>query len=145
MKSKYAFDAVAANKKMLSKNTKPDRVWVDQGTAFRGEFKKFCKTEDIKIYSTGCETKAAVAERIRSLKNIIFCYMEENGDKYVHKMDSFVNNMNTRLNRSIGKSPKNVKNLDSATLKPPTYNLHGGQGDEILGKFYEQELAKCII
>ena len=32
-----------------------------------------------------------------------------------------------------------------ATLKPPTYNLHGEQGDEILGKFYEQELAKCII
>ena len=27
-------------------------------------------------------------------------------------MDSFVNTMNTRVNRSIGKSPKNVKNLD---------------------------------
>ena len=36
--------------------------------------------------------------------------MEENGDKYVHKMDSFVNTMNTRVNRSIGKSTKNVKN-----------------------------------
>ena len=121
--------------------------------------------------------------------------MEENGDKYVHKMDSFVNTMNTRVNRSIGKSPKNVKNSDFlsifyknpiieykkprfqigdkvrifkydipfrkdyksqftseifdivkiATLKPPTYNLYGEQGDEILGKFYEQELAKCII
>ena len=119
----------------------------------------------------------------------------ENGDKYVHKMDSFVNTMNTRVNRSIGKSPKNVKNSDflsifyknpiieykiprfktgdkvriskydtpfrkgyksqfrseifkivkTATLKPPTYNLRGEQGDEILGKFYEQELAKCII
>ena len=35
--------------------------------------------------------------------------MEENGDNYVHKMDSFVN---TRVNRSIGKSPKIVKNSD---------------------------------
>ena len=196
MKSKYASDAVAAFKKMLRKNTKPDKVWVDQGTEFGGEFKKFCKSRDIKIYSTRSETKAAVAERaIRSLKNIFYCYMEENGDKYVQKMDSFVNTMNTRVNRSIGKSPKNVKNSDFlsifyknpiieykkprfkigdkvriskydipfrkdyksqftsevfeivkiATLKPPTYNLHGEQGDEILGKFYEQELAKCII
>ena len=32
-----------------------------------------------------------------------------------------------------------------ATFKPPTYNLCGEQGDEILGKFYEQELSKCII
>ena len=73
MKSKYASDAVAALQKMLRKNTKPDRVWVDQGTEFGGEFKKFCKTREIKIYSTRSETKAAVAERaIRSLKNNIY-------------------------------------------------------------------------
>ena len=42
---------------MLMKNTKPDRVWVEQGTEFD------------KIYSTRSETKAAIAERaIRSLK-----------------------------------------------------------------------------
>ena len=121
--------------------------------------------------------------------------MEKNGDKYVHKMDSFVYSMKTRVYRSIGKPPKNVKNshfwsvfyknpiieykkprfkigdrvriskydipfrkgyksqftseifqiVNIATLKPPTYNHHGEQGDEILGKFCEQELAKCII
>ena len=121
--------------------------------------------------------------------------MEENGDKYVNKMDSFVNTMNTRVKRSIGKSPKNVENSDFlsifyknpiieykkprfkiedkvliskydiqfrknyksqftsenfqivkiSTLKPPTYSLHGEQSDEIPDKFYEQELAKCII
>ena len=117
MKSEYASDAVAAFKKMLRKNTKPDRVWVDQGTEFGGEFEIFCKNRDIKIYSTRSETKAAVAERaIRSLKNIIYCYMEENGDKNVHKMDSFVNTMTTRVNRSIGKSPKNVKNSDFLSI-----------------------------
>ena len=113
MKSKYAFDAVAAFNKMLRKNTKPDRALVDQGTEFWGEFKKICKSKDIKIYSTRRETKAAVAERaIKSLKNIIYRYMEENGNKHVHKMDSFVNTMNTRVNRSLGKSTKNVKNSD---------------------------------
>ena len=113
MKSKYASNAVAAFKKMLRKKNKPDRVWVDQGTEFGGKFKKLCKSRDIKIYSTRSETKAAIAERsIRSLKNITYCYMEENGDKYIHKMDSSVNTMNTRINRSIGKSPKNAKNSD---------------------------------
>ena len=121
--------------------------------------------------------------------------MEENGHKYFVKMGSFLNTMNSRVNRSTGKAPKEVKNKDFlsifyknpirqykkprfkvgdkvriskydipfrkgyksqftseifeivkiATYKPPTYNLKGEQGDEILGKFYEQELSKCII
>ena len=171
MKSKYSADAVLAFKKMLRK-------------------------KKIKMYSTRSETKAAVAERaIKSLKNIIYRYMEENGDKYMRKMHSFVKTMNTRVNRSTSKAPKNVTNKDFlsifyrnpinqykrprfkvgenvriskkdipfrkgyksqftseifkivkvATFKPPTYNLCGEQGDEILGKFYEQELSKCII
>ena len=32
-----------------------------------------------------------------------------------------------------------------ATYNFPTYNLKGEQGDEKVGKFYEQELAKCVI
>ena len=67
----------------------------------------FVRTRKIKIYSTRSETKAAVAERaIKSLKNIIYCYMEENGDKYMRRMDSFPKTMNTRVNRSTGKAPK---------------------------------------
>ena len=110
VKSKYASNGIAAFQKMLTKNTKPDRVWVDQGTDFGGEFKKICKSKEIKIYSTRSETKAAVAERaIRSLKNIIYRYIEENGDKYVHKMDSFVNTMNTRFYKSMVNSPNMLK------------------------------------
>ena len=178
---------------MLRKNNIPQKVWVDQGTEFGGEFRKFCRQKKIRIYSTRSETKAAVAERaIRSLKNIIYRFMEENGYKYLVKMSSFQNTMNCRVNRSTGKAPKKVKNKDFlsifshknpisqykkprfkvrvskydilfrkgyksqftieifeivkiATYKPPAYNLRGEQGDEIPGKFYEQELSKCII
>ena len=38
--------------------------------------------------------------------------MEENGDDYIHQTGSFVNTMNTRVNRSIVKPPKNIKTLD---------------------------------
>ena len=113
MKSKYSTHAVVAFKKMLSKKSMPTKLWVDQGTEFSGEFRKFCSDKKIKIYFTGSETKAAVAERaIKSLKNIIFCYMEENGDKYMRNMDSFLKTMNTRVNRSRGKAPKKVTNKD---------------------------------
>ena len=96
---------------MLRKKSMPAKVWVDQGTEFSDEFRKFCTDKKIKVYSTRSETKTAVAERaIKSLKNIIYHYMEENGDKYMRKMDSFLNTMNTRVNRSTGKAPKNVTN-----------------------------------
>ena len=113
MKSKYSTDAVLAFKKLLRKKSMPAKVSVDQGTEFSGEFRKFCTDKKIKIYSTRSETKAAVAERsMKSLRNIIYRYMEENGDKYMRKMDSFLKTMNTRVNRSTGKTPKNVTNKD---------------------------------
>ena len=91
----------------------PAKVWADQGTEFKGEFRKFCTDKKIKIYSTRSETKTAVAERaIKSLKNISYRYMEENGDKYMRKMESFLKTMNTRVNRSRGKAPKNVTNKE---------------------------------
>ena len=42
--------------------------------------------------------------------------MEEKGDKYVHKMDSFVNTMNARVNSSIDKSPEHVKFSDFLSI-----------------------------
>ena len=86
MKSKYSTDVVVAFKRMLRRKRMPAKVRVYQGTVFSGEFRKFCTDKKIKIYSTRSETKAAVAERaIKSLKNIIYCYMEENDDKYMRK------------------------------------------------------------
>ena len=42
--------------------------------------------------------------------------MEANGDKYMRKMDSFLKTMNTRVNRSTGKAPKNVTNKDFLSI-----------------------------
>ena len=96
---------------MLRKKSMPTKVWVDQETEFSGEFRKFCTDKKIKIYSSRSQTKAAVTERaIKSLKKIIYRYMEEDGDKYMRKMDSFLKTMNTRVNHSTGKAPKTVTN-----------------------------------
>ena len=59
------------------------------------------------------ETKAAYAERtIRSLKNILYRYMEDIGYKYIHKLTQFVTALNSRRNCSIDLIPKNVKSSD---------------------------------
>ena len=43
------------------------------------------------------ETKAAFAEpTIRSLKNILYGYMEDYGYKYIHKLPQFITTLNSR-------------------------------------------------
>ena len=96
---------------------RPKKIWVDQGTEFAGEFKKFCSAEGIEDYSTISETKAAFAERtIRSLKNILYRYMEDNGYKYIHKLPQFIAAINSRNNRSTDMKPNHVKNSDFMSI-----------------------------
>ena len=90
MKSKDSKETVPAFLSMITKNNRPKKVWVDKGTDFAGEFKNLSKVEGIQIYSTMSETKAAYAERtIRSLKILLYRYMEDNGYKYIHKMTQY--------------------------------------------------------
>ena len=95
---------------MITKKNGPKKIWVNKGTEIVGEFKKLCKAEGIQIYSTMSETKAAYAERtIRSLKNILYGYMEDNGFKHIHRLTQFVTTQNSRRNCSTDLIPKNVK------------------------------------
>ena len=56
------------------------KMWVDERIEFAGGFRKLWKAEGIEIYSTVSETEAAFAERtVRSLKNILYHYMEDYG------------------------------------------------------------------
>ena len=65
---------------MITEKNRPKKVWAYKGTEFAGECKELCKIEGIQIYSTLSATKAAYAEcLIRSLKNILYRYMEDNG------------------------------------------------------------------
>ena len=59
------------------------------------------------------ETKAAFAERtIRSLKNILYGYMEDYGYKHIHKLPQFIATLNSRRNSSIDMRPNTVKKCD---------------------------------
>ena len=71
---------------MITEKNRPKKAWVNKGTEIAGEISKLCKDEARQIYSTMSENKAEFAERtIRSLKNIFYRYMEDNGYKYIHR------------------------------------------------------------
>ena len=81
---------------MITKKNQPKKVWVDKGREFAGEFKNLCQAEGIHIYSTTSETKAAFAERIkRSLKIILYRYMEDDRYNYIHELTQFVSTLNS--------------------------------------------------
>ena len=82
---------------MITKKNRPRKIWVDKGTEFNGAFTNCCAAEGIQVYSTMTETKAAFAERTRrSLKNILYRYMEDFGYKYKHKLPHFITTLNSR-------------------------------------------------
>ena len=117
MKTKDSKETVKFFSKMITRKNRPKKIWANQGTEVAGEFKKFCSAEGTKYYSTMSETKAEFAERtIRSLKNILYRFLEDYGYKYIHKIPQFIATMNSRNNRSIDMKPNNVQNSDFMSI-----------------------------
>ena len=77
LKDRRAITIVNAFQKIISDGRKPNQIWVDQdGEFYNNLFKRFLKTNNIKMYSTYNEGKSVAAERfIRTLKNKIFRHM----------------------------------------------------------------------
>ena len=63
------------------------------------------------------ETKSAFAERtIRSLKNILYCYMEDYAYKYINKLPQLITTFNSRRNSAIDMRPNTVRNCDFMSI-----------------------------
>ena len=88
----------------------PEKIWVDKGRDFAGEFVDYCRERSITIYSTCSETKSVFAERnIGWLKALIFKYLHENNtDIYLDQLPNFVSIINGRINHVTHIAPKNV-------------------------------------
>ena len=48
-KTKDSKETVKIFSKMITKKNRPKKIWVDQGTEFAGDFKKFCNAEGIHV------------------------------------------------------------------------------------------------
>ena len=101
MKTKNATDTLLALKKIFSKHF----------------FFKCCKEKEIEFHSTMSETKSAFAERVIQSLNYIKCrYNVDQAVKIFSKLQQFVFALNCRKNRSIGKTPRDVKDNDSLSI-----------------------------
>ena len=148
MKTKDSQETVKAFSSVITKKNRPKKIWVDKGTEFAGAFKKFCAAEGIQVYSTMSETKAAFAElTIRSLKNILYRYMEDFGYKYIHKLPQFITTLNSRRNSSIDMRLNTVQNCDFLSnlyskllreLKKPAFKI----GDRVRISKYDLPFRK---
>ena len=148
IKTKDSQETVKTFSSMITKRNRPKNIWVDKGTELAGAYKKFCAAEEKQVYSTMSETKAVFAERtIRSLKNILYRYMEDYGYKYIHKLSQFITTLNSRRNKSIDMRPNTVKNcvfmsnLYSKPLrefKKPTFKI----GDRVRISNYDLPFRK---
>ena len=50
MKTKDSQETVKAFSSMVTKKTRPKKIWLDKGTEFTGAFKKFCAAEGIQVF-----------------------------------------------------------------------------------------------
>ena len=144
----------------MIKKKQPEKVWTDKGSEFKGDFKKFCKKKGIHLYTTENETKSAFAERnIRSLKNIIYKYLEEKWTgTYIKALPQFVKTINSRVNRVTKLAPNKVLKkhepflmslaIDTQKYKPKYIEgdlVRIAKPDEKLRKDYKQNYTREVF
>ena len=113
LKDKNGTSVVNAFQKIISKERKPNKIWVDKGSEFYNQsFKEFLKINNMEMYSTFSEGKSVVAERfIRTLKNKIFKNMTAiSKNVYFDVLDDIVKKYNNTIHRTIKMKPIDVTN-----------------------------------
>ena len=111
LKDKRGISIVNSFQKIISKECKPNKIWVDQGgELYNNLFKRFLKIDNIEMYSTYNEEKSVVGEKfIRTLKNKIFRHMTTvSKNVYFDVLDDIVNKYNSTVHRTIKIKPIGV-------------------------------------
>ena len=97
----------------------PQKLQTDAGKEFYNRtFQTLMKTHGIHRLSTHGDAKAAVAERFnRTLKEKLYRYLTAKKTRvYLQVLQSFVQEYNATVHRSIGKAPKDVAEVNEAQV-----------------------------
>ena len=127
MKSKDMNSTSKAFSEILKRASpnKPEKLQTDRGKEFYNKiFREIMKKNDILLYSTHSDKKAAVAERfIKTLKEKIKRYMDANQtNNWVSVFPKIVQTYNSSPHKSIGMSPNEV---NETTSKSAIKKLYG--------------------
>ena len=120
--------------------------------------KPYATNEELIYTALLVKKKSAFAERnIRSLKNIIYKYLEEKWTySYIDKLDQFVKTINSRVNRVNKLAPKKVTkkdvprlvSLSAQTMRPKFYVgdfVRIVKKDEAFRKGYKQSFTDEVF
>ena len=141
---------VNAFKKIISKERKPNKIWVHQGSEFYNQsFKDFLKINNIEMYLTFNEGKSVVAERfIRTLKKKNFKHMTAiSKNVYFDVLNDIVNKYNNTIHRTIKMTPIDVTD-DSFAKYNEEFNKKGPKfkvGDHARISKYKNIFAKGYV
>ena len=109
LKTKTGLEVSQALKDIFTKSDrKPTRIWSDDGTEFfNAHVQKLLRDNNIMLYSSFNEPKAAIAERfIRTLRRKIeIHYIVTQSTVWYKDLQSMINEYNSDIHRSIGMSP----------------------------------------
>ena len=106
-------------KKILSRTKrKPRLIQLDEGSEFKGVFKKFLQDNGIKSFSTSQDTKCAIVERFnRTLQDKIYKYMTaKNSLRYIDVLQDIVYGYNHSIHRTLGIAPVAVNKGNEKTI-----------------------------
>jgi len=106
LKSKTSKETTEATLNIFKKMGRPEMVYTDEGSEFKGEFLE--KMIELGVVPVMTMTHASFAERfIQTFKNKLYAYMNRLGIKtYYNIVDKIVNNYNGSYHSAIGMSPK---------------------------------------
>ena len=150
IKDEKGTSIVDAFKKIISKERKPNKIWVDQGSEFyNNTFTHFLKINNIEMYLTYNEGKYVVAERfIRTLNNKIFKHMTTiSKNVYIGSLNNIVNWYNNTVHRTIKMKPIDVTN-DSYAEYSEDFNKKGPKfkvNDHVRMSKYKNIFAKGYV
>lgn len=126
MRTKHGKNVARAFEIIFEKSgRKPKRIQTDDGNEFfNKDVKQLLDKNNIRLYSTFSDKKAAIAERcIKEIKKLIYRYLLENQtNRYIDNIDDIFLTYNTTYHSSIGMAPADVT---ESNLKSVLENLYG--------------------
>ena len=143
--SKSGKEVRGALESIFAEGRKPKVCRFDQGREFSNRsVEDLLKSESVRFFTTQNETKANFAERmIKTLKKAIYRYITHTDkERYIDKLQDFVNSYNHSYHRTIGMPPASVNNGNERSVWWYTYWPKADENFEI--RPYKFELGDRV-
>lgn len=146
LKNKKAVSTAAAFKEIFDESgRKPKFLQTDRGLEFAGRCLQVLKENNVVLFHNHSELKAAMVERFnRTLMQRISKYLTyEKTNRFIDKLQDFVNSYNNSVHRIIGQSPASVDSYNAMNVWMKTYGK--GESKTWKAKLKEGAFVRCKI